>query len=89
MSLTAPRPPETISIKETAERLNMHENTVRNWVDRQLLAAYRTPTGRRKVLLSEVERLQREMYGAPRQSLEMHGSTPVPPQAGQLEQAQL
>lgn len=89
MSLTAPRPPETISIKETAERLNMHENTVRNWVDRQLLAAYRTPTGRRKVLLSEVERLQREMYGAPRQPPEMHGSTPAPPQAGQLERPQL
>lgn len=89
MSLTAPRPPETISIKETAERLNMHENTVRNWVDRQLLAAYRTPTGRRKVLLSEVERLQREMYGAPRQPLELHRSTPVPPQAGQFAQPQL
>jgi excisionase family DNA binding protein len=90
MSVSAPpRPPETVSIKKAAERLDVHENTVRNWVDRNVLAGYKTPTGRRKVLLSDVERLQREMYGAPAAPQEMSGATPAPPQAGRLERSQL
>lgn len=89
MSVSAPpRPPQTIPIKVAAALLDVHENTVRNWVDREVLAGYKTPTGRRKVLLSDVERLQREMYGAPSYPLEMSGATPVPAQADQFEHSQ-
>jgi excisionase family DNA binding protein len=87
MSVAAPVRPETIAIQDVAERLDVHENTVRNWADRGVLQAYRTPTGRRKVLLSDVERLEREMYGAPTSPVELTATTPVPAQSDQLEQA--
>jgi excisionase family DNA binding protein len=63
--------PTTIPISVAAERLGVHENTVRNWIDRGLLDGYLTPTGRRKLRLSSVERLQREMFGPPSPMVEM------------------
>jgi excisionase family DNA binding protein len=80
--------PETISIKEAAARLSVHENTVRNWIDRGLLDGYRTPTGRRKLRLDDVQRVQREMYGVPVAPRELDASTPPPAQAGNLERSQ-
>lgn len=66
-------------------RLGVHENTVRNWVDRGLLNGYRTPTGRRKIRLDDVERLQREMYGVPSSPRELSASAPAPHQASEIE----
>jgi excisionase family DNA binding protein len=73
--------PTTIPISVAAERLGVHENTVRNWIDRGLLDGYRTPTGRRKLRLDSVERLQREMFGFPLPGVEMTEPTPAPPQS--------
>jgi excisionase family DNA binding protein len=85
--MTTLAPPPTVAIKDAAVRLGVHENTIRNWVDRGLLDGYRTPTGRRKVRLDDVERLQREMYGVPSSPRELSASVPAPPQAGELERA--
>lgn len=51
-----------LSVRETARRLDVHENTVRNWEDRGLLRAVRLPgSGYRRFDLAEVERLRTEM----------------------------
>lgn len=73
--------PMTIPISLAAERLGVHENTVRNWIDQGLLDGYRTPTGRRKLRLTSVERLEREMFGVPTSFVEMTEPTPAPPQS--------
>lgn len=56
-----------ISIREAAERLQVHENTVRNWIDRGILDAVKLPTGRRRLLLAAVEQMERQLYAVPTQ----------------------
>ena len=80
--------PNTIPISEAAERLGVHENTVRNWIDQGLLDGYRTPTGRRKPRLESVERLQREMFGVPNPVVELGEPRTAPAQSQDLERAQ-
>jgi excisionase family DNA binding protein len=65
MAVAAPARPATITIKDAAERLGVHENTVRNWIDRQVLGSYRLPSGHRRLPLSEVERIEGEVFGVP------------------------
>jgi excisionase family DNA binding protein len=77
--MTSTLAPTTIPISVAAERLGVHENTVRNWIDRGLLDGYLTPTGRRKLRLTSVERLEREMFGFPSPAVEMTEPTPAPP----------
>ena len=86
--MTTALAPITIPISEAAERLGVHENTVRNWIDHGLLDGYRTPTGRRKLRLDSVERLQREMFGVPTSVVELGESRDAPAQAVGLERAQ-
>ena len=83
--MTTFAPPPTVAIKDAAVRLGVHENTIRHWVDRGLLDGYRTPTGRRKVRLDDVERLQREMYGVPSSPRELSASVPASLQAGEID----
>jgi len=78
--------PTTIPISVAAERLGVHENTVRNWIDRGLLDGYMTPTGRRKLRLDSVERIQREMFGIPSPVVELAEPTPAPPQSDDLRE---
>ena len=53
---------QRLSVRETARRLGVHENTVRNWEERGLLRAVRLPgSGYRRFDLAEVERLRTEM----------------------------
>ncbi len=80
--------PATIPISEAAERLGVHENTVRNWIDQGLLDGYRTPTGRRKLRLDGVERLEREMFGVPSPPVELTEFQVPPAQSAKLERAQ-
>jgi excisionase family DNA binding protein len=80
--------PATIAISEAADRLGVHENTVRNWIDHGLLDGYRTPTGRRKLRLKSVERLEREMFGVPSPAAELRDPQDAPAQSDELEQAQ-
>lgn len=55
----------TVSIREAAERLAVHENTVRNWIDRGYLRAYRLPSGHRRLPEGEVARLMQEVFAVP------------------------
>lgn len=71
--------PPTISIKDAAARLGVHENTVRAWFDGGILDGYMSPTGRRKVLLGSVERRAREMFGVPVSTVEL-GKPATPPE---------
>lgn len=75
--------PATIPISVAAERLGVHENTVRNWIDRGLLDGYMTPTRRRKLRLTSVERLEREMFGFPSPVVELTEFHEAPPQSDQ------
>jgi excisionase family DNA binding protein len=51
-----------LSVRETARRLGVHENTVRNWEDKGLLRAAKLPgSGYRRFDQAEVERLRNEM----------------------------
>jgi excisionase family DNA binding protein len=53
---------ERLSVRETARRLGVHENTVRNWEERGLLRAIKLPgSGYRRFDLAEVERMRVEM----------------------------
>jgi len=79
--MTSTLVPNTIPISVAAERLGVHENTVRNWIDRGLLDGYLTPTGRRKLRLDSVERLEREMFGFPSPAVEITEFHETPPQA--------
>ncbi len=58
-------PVETVPIREAAERLGVHENTIRNWADRRVIGALRLPTGVRRIPRSEVERLEKEIFAVP------------------------
>ena len=51
-----------LNVRETARRLGVHENTVRNWEKRGLLRAIRLPgSGYRRFRVEDVERLRQEM----------------------------
>ncbi len=50
---------EFLSVRETARRLGVHENTVRNWVDKGILESARKPGARfHRFAVSEVERVR-------------------------------
>lgn len=86
MTVAAPqRRSRTVSIKEAAERLGVHENTIRNWIDRHLLRAYRLPSGHRKLPAEEVDRLEQEIFAMPTSFRELEGSQKAPAQAGKVE----
>lgn len=51
-----------LSVRETARRLGVHENTIRNWEEKGLLRAAKLPgSGYRRFDQAEVERLRNEM----------------------------
>jgi excisionase family DNA binding protein len=51
-----------LNVRETARRLGVHENTVRNWANRGLLRPVRLPgSGYRRFEAADVERLALEM----------------------------
>lgn len=64
--------PEMIPIREAAERLGVHENTIRNWADRLVIRSHRLPSGVRRVPRSEVERLEREVFAVPTSFADEH-----------------
>ena len=52
-----------MNVRETAARLGVHENTVRNWEAKGLLPAARLPgSGYRRFSRAEVERMRVEMW---------------------------
>jgi excisionase family DNA binding protein len=53
---------QRLSVRETASRLGVHENTVRNWEEKGLIQAVRLPgSGYRRFDSGEVERMRQEM----------------------------
>jgi Helix-turn-helix domain len=59
------REPEFLSVRETAHRLGVHENTVRNWVDRGILESARKPGARfHRFAAAEVERVRQARSSA-------------------------
>jgi len=52
-----------LNVRQTAEELGIHENTVRNWEEKGLLRGIRLPgSGFRRFPKQEVERMRREMF---------------------------
>jgi excisionase family DNA binding protein len=47
-----------ISFREAAQRLGVHENTVRRYADRGLIRAVRLPSGVRRLRRTDVEAMQ-------------------------------
>lgn len=82
MAVTAP-PRPTITLKDAAERFGVHENTIRNWIDRQILRSYRLPSGHRKLPLAEVERLEEEIFGVPTSLADVETMKAPPAQSGE------
>lgn len=60
-----PVTPQVVSIRAAARRLQVHENTIRNWIERRIIGAIKLPTGIRRIPESEVARLEREMFAVP------------------------
>lgn len=65
-----------ITLREAAERLGVHESTVRRYADRGLVGAVRLPSGVRRLRSADVERLEgageeEAGYAAPHKTVEV------------------
>jgi excisionase family DNA binding protein len=52
-----------VRVSEAARELNVHENTIRNWIDKGILKAVRLPSGHRRIDAAELENLRLGMMG--------------------------
>lgn len=52
-----------MQVRQTAERLGVHENTVRRWEQAGWINAVRLPSGVRRFRPEDVERLREKIYG--------------------------
>jgi excisionase family DNA binding protein len=56
---------EFLNVRETAQRLGVHENTVRNWQARGVLRGIKLPgSGFRRFPREEIERMRGEMLAS-------------------------
>lgn len=54
---------QLLNVRDTAQALGVHENTIRNWETRGLLRAVHLPgSGFRRFAVEDVERLRAEMF---------------------------
>jgi excisionase family DNA binding protein len=54
---------QLLNVRDTAQALGVHENTVRNWEERGILRAIRLPgSGFRRFAAEDVEQLRSEMF---------------------------
>ena len=54
---------DLLTVRETARRLGVHENTIRNWDERGVLTSIRLPgSGFRRFDADQVDRMQKEMF---------------------------
>lgn len=54
-----------VTLREAAERLGVHESTVRRYADRGLIGAARLPSGVRRLRSADVDRLAARLPPAP------------------------
>ena len=52
-----------VRVSEAARELDVHENTIRNWIDKGILKAVRLPSGHRRIDAAEVENLRLGIMG--------------------------
>lgn len=52
-----------MQVRQAAERLGVHENTVRRWEQAGWINAVRLPSGVRRFRPEDVERLRERIYG--------------------------
>jgi excisionase family DNA binding protein len=52
-----------LGVREAAEQLGVHENTLRRWEQAGLIRAVKLPTGVRRFQPEEVQRVRDEMLG--------------------------
>jgi len=51
-----------VGVRQAAEHLGVHENTLRRWEKKGLIRAVKLPTGVRRFRREDVERLRDEMW---------------------------
>jgi len=67
---------EFMNVRQAAEQLGVHENTIRNWEDRGVLHAIRLPgSGFRRFPREEIQRMREEMFGSYAPATEMPSET--------------
>jgi excisionase family DNA binding protein len=55
-------PMALVGVRQAAEELGVHENTLRRWEQKGLIKAVKLPTGVRRFRKEDVERLRDEMW---------------------------
>jgi excisionase family DNA binding protein len=69
-------PTDLLNVRQTAEVLGVHENTVRNWEKSGLLRGVKLPgSGFRRFPREEVERMRREVMGSYAPATELPDTT--------------
>jgi len=53
---------QLMKVREVAQALGVHENTIRRWEERGLLRAVRLPSGVRRFRPEDVEAMRAEMF---------------------------
>jgi excisionase family DNA binding protein len=53
---------ELLQVRQAAQMLGVHENTLRRWEEKGLLHAVRLPSGVRRFPLNEVQAMRTQMY---------------------------
>ena len=51
-----------MQVRQAAQSIGVHENTLRRWADRGLIQAVRLPSGVRRFRTEDVERLRQDMF---------------------------
>jgi excisionase family DNA binding protein len=53
---------QLMQVRQAAQTLGVHENTIRRWEERGLLHAVRLPSGVRRFRPEDVERVREQMF---------------------------
>jgi excisionase family DNA binding protein len=54
---------QLMQVRQVAQTLGVHENTIRRWEERGLLQAVRLPSGVRRFRPEDVEAMREQMFG--------------------------
>ena len=68
---------QLMQVRQAAQALGVHENTVRRWEERGLLHAVRLPSGVRRFRPEDVERVREQMFSGFAPLKADHDVTPV------------